>query len=550
MARSPRLSGTPLKSLAQFARTRLGSETLHRVLRKDLGIDALDALPDDLRGDLPLDTRPHPARKPRSPQSENLPVPPQGWAASVTSLTRAYRERRVSPREVVEKAIAEANRLADRTPSVGPIYDFATERALAEADASAERWRRDQPLGAFDGVPWVVKEQMAVEGLARRYGTSFLPATPSERDGTAVARVRAGGAITLGTTPMTEYGMTPNGANARRIMPRNPHATDRFAGGSSTGSGVAVATGLVPFALGADGGGSIRIPAALNGVFGIKPTWGRVSRSGDDCGGTVAHTGPIAGSTLDLAHALESMSGYDPDDPQTFAAPHRVAGSFVTAIARGVKGLVVGVPESEWADATPAVARAGKAALAELEKEGAILTPIDLRLARYALVMGEVIIAGEARAMLRREWREHAGEMTADLQVTFSALDGFSAIDFLETCRLRTGLRREMVRTFLEVDLLALPSTVATAGKVSDADMRTGFLDTSVISGLCRFAFLGNLTGLPALSAPVGVDEDHLPIGLQLMGDAWDEATVFAASAHLERIGVARPRRPIVSVEL
>jgi Asp-tRNA(Asn)/Glu-tRNA(Gln) amidotransferase A subunit family amidase len=279
-------------------------------------------------------------------------------------------------------------------------------------------------------------------------------------------------------------------------------------------------------------------------VFGIKPTWGRVSRAGDISGGTVAHVGPLACSTVDLARALEAMSGHDPDDPQTFAAPYRAEGSFLAALGRGVRGMVVGVPEAEWRDASDAVQRAGRAALTALENEGARLVPIELPLAKHASAIGVVIIACEARAGLRKEWREHADEMGDDLQVSFAALDAFTAVEYLETCRLRTGLRLEMSRAFQQVDLVALPSTVSAAAKVSETDMRSGFLDTKVIDGLCRFAFLGNLTGLPAASAPVGCDASGLPVGLQLMGDAWDEATVLAACAHLERIGVAVPRRP------
>jgi aspartyl-tRNA(Asn)/glutamyl-tRNA(Gln) amidotransferase subunit A len=140
--------------------------------------------------------------------------------------------------------------------------------------------------------------------------------------------------------------------------------------------------------------------------------------------------------------------------------------------------------------------------------------------------------------------------MSDDLQVSFAALDAFTAMEYLDTCRLRTGLRREMAHAFLEVDLIALPSTVGVAAKVSDTDMRTGFLDTKVIDGLCRFAFLGNLTGLPAATMPVGCDATGLPVGLQLVGDAWDEATIFAACAHLERVGAAVPRRPRVTANL
>jgi Asp-tRNA(Asn)/Glu-tRNA(Gln) amidotransferase A subunit family amidase len=549
--RSPRLNGIALRNLARFARTRVGGIALQRVLRGDLKIDRLAALPDELRGDLPLDTNVHPGRPPRSGNGDGLPLPtPQTWASSGASLTAAFRAGKVSPREVAVQAFKEARRLSTLEPSVGPFCELAEEAALAEADASEKRWREGRPIGYFDGVPWAVKEQTAVRGLARRSGTAFIDPSPRPEDATAVARVRAAGAITLGTTPMTEFGMTPNGANSKRKMPRNPHAVGHIAGGSSTGSGVAVATGLVPFALGADGGGSIRIPASINGVFGIKPTWGRISRSGDASGGSVAHLGPIGCSTLDLAHALELMSGVDPNDPQTFGAPRREAGSFVQGVSRGVKGMVIGVPDSEWADASEPVQRAGRAALAALEKEGAVLLPLKLELARYAAAIGYVTIAGEARSLLRNEWRDHADEMGEDLQVSFSALDAFNAMEYLDICRLRSGLRRELARAFGTIDLLALPSTAAPAAKISDTDMASGFIDTKVIDGLCRFMFLGNLTGLPALSAPVGCDVLGLPVGLQLVGDAWDEATIFAAAGHLERIGAAVPRRPRITASL
>lgn len=523
---------------------------LQRVFRAELRIDHLADLGESIRGDIPLDTNAHPGRPPRKHASENLPLPTgHGWAPSLTTLTAAYRSGKVSPREVTKRVLEEAHRLASLEPNMGPLYEYAEEAALAEAAESERRWSEGHPR-LLDGVPWAVKEQTFVRGLARRVGTAFIDPSPAKEDATSVGRVRAMGAITVGSTPMTEFGMTPNGANSKRRMPRNPHDPNHLAGGSSTGSGVAVATGLVPFALGVDGGGSIRIPAAINGVFGIKPTWGRVSRSGDFSGGSVAHVGPLACSTVDLAHALEALAGHDPRDPQTFVAPRREAGSFVSALGRGVKGLVIGVPESEWADASEPVQRAGRAALRALEESGAELVPLRLELAKHAPSIGYVTIACESRAALRSEWIENADEMSDDLQVSFSALDAFGALEYLDICRLRSGLRRELSRAFAAVDLIALPSTVSAAAKVSETDMRTGFLDTKVIDGLCRFMFLGNLSGLPALSAPVGCDAMGLPVGLQLVGDAWDEATIFAAAAHLERLGVAVPRRPRVTASI
>ena len=176
--------------------------------------------------------------------------------------------------------------------------------------------------------------------------------------------------------------------------------------------------------------------------------------------------------------------------------------------------------------------------------------PVTLALARWAAPIGMVVIAAESRADLRKEWRDHAEEMSDDLQITFAALDAFHAVEYLDICRLRTGLRREIAEAFRTVDLLALPTTVSAAAKVSDTDMATGFLDTGVLEGLTRFCFLGNLTGLPALSAPVGVDGFGLPVGLQLVADAWDEATALAAAAHLERIGAAAVRRPRITANV
>jgi len=551
MPRTPRISGAPLRSLARLARTRVGGKALYQALRAELRIDGLNQLPERMRGDVPLDTKPLQARPPRAGQDAGLPVMSRPWGGSGTSgqaLTAAYREGKVSPVQIVERALASARELGAHTPSVGPILEYAAD-ATREAELSAARYREGKALGPLDGVPCAIKEQTAVRGLARRGGTSFLHGTEAA-DATCVARLRAAGALILGTTAMTEYGMSPLGQNASRTMPRNPHATDHVAGGSSTGSGVAVATGIAAFAIGADGGGSIRIPSAMNGVFGIKPTWGRVSRAGDMSTGTVSHVGPLASSPLDLARVLEIIGAPDDADGQTLGAPPIGPGSLERALGRGVRGLRIGVDENEWASTAPAIAKAGREALAALEREGATLVTVDIAHARYAASIGYLSIGVEAFAAVRADWQEHADEMTHDLQVSFASLARVSASDYVNAQRLRAGVRREVRRVLGDVDLLGLPTTATTATRVTDAQMQSGFVDASALDAMCRFAFLANLTGLPAASMPVGRDENGLPIGFQLVGDAWDEATVLAAAAHLERIEVARVERPKFSVRL
>jgi aspartyl-tRNA(Asn)/glutamyl-tRNA(Gln) amidotransferase subunit A len=524
------------------------------MLRKDLRVELLAGLPDALRGDVPLDTRPLQARPPRAgePRDDDRLPPPgdSAWAGTSESFVRAYREGATTPREVMNRALDAARELGARVPSVGPLLDVATAAAIQEADASTARWKAGKPNGPMDGVLFAVKEQTAVRGLPRRSGAPYSDSSPQAEDATCVGRLRAKGAIPVGTTPMTEWGLTPFGCNAHRTMPRNPHSTDCVAGGSSTGSGVAVATGLVPFAIGADGGGSIRIPSALNGVFGIKPTWGRVSRAGDTSTGSVSHVGPLASSTLDLARVLETIGPRDPRDPQTDHAPPLSPGSLERALARGVKGLRIGVEEREWRDASRAISKTCEDALKELEKAGAKVVAVQIPLARFAPAIGVVTIGLEARASLRENWRDHADEMSDDLQVSLTALQALGGVDFVDAMRLRAGLRREAMATFGEVDLLALPTTAVTAVAVTDGEMASGFIDTTLLDGLCRFAFFANLTGLPAGSAPVGKDARGLPVGFQLVGDAWDEATVLAGMGHLERAGVARAERPAAAVEI
>jgi aspartyl-tRNA(Asn)/glutamyl-tRNA(Gln) amidotransferase subunit A len=549
MPSPPRISGRLLKSLATIAKTRAGSALVYRVTRADLRIDELPAIAPQHFGDVPLDNQPIGGRPPRRAENANLPPPAPPWSGTSATRTAAYAAGTTTPVAAVREALAAARALATRRPSVGPMLDFCDDVALREAESSAERWRCGAPLGPLDGVPFAVKEETSVAGLPARAGSDLTDARPATRDATCVARLRAAGAIVTGTTPMTEFGMTPLGFNPKREMPRNPHGDGHVAGGSSTGSAVAVATGMVPFALGGDGGGSIRIPSALCGVFGIKPTWGRVSRHGDVLSGTVGHLGPIASSTLDLARCLEAICGRDDGDPQTAFAPPLVDGSLTRALSRGVRGLRIGVEAGEWADASPAVAEAGRVALRALEREGAVLVDVRLELARYAAPIGYLAIGLEALASCW-EWWTNGAAFNPDLAVSHSALSRATAIEAIQAQRLRTGLRRELARTMLDVDLLALPTTVTTATPVDDGEFGGGFIDPRAIDAMCRFNFLANLTGLPALSAPVGVDAQAMPIGLQLLGDAWDEATVLAAAAHLERIGVSRVVEPRIRVEL
>ena len=544
----PRLSGRTLAATLVLARTKPGAMLFKQLFLKDLRIHELAALPAALLGDVPLDTRARGARAPRQTDG-GLPLPnsPAHHPTCATIAAR-YLSGGATPETIVKQAYESLERLEKGTPYLGPMCDRTEARAHDAAIASTKRYQSKRPLGPLDGIPIVIKEEIGVQGVARRAGSDFESNAPWPEDSTLVDRLVKAGAIVLGTTVMTEYGMTPLGFNPKRRMPRNPHGYDRLAGGSSSGTAAAVATGLVPMGIGSDDGGSIRIPSSLNGVFGIKPTWGRVSRDGDLAGGSVAHVGPIASSTYDLAHALEITAGADERDRQTFGSPEIVAGEFTGACMRSIKGLRIGVDKNLWRDASPEVERACEQALLALEREGAVRVSISTKVAPFAAPIGYLAIGPEALAACRSFFVNSREQFTPDLELSFAVLNELGLNDYMFAARLREGLRLEMVRQFADIDVLALPATLSTAPKATDAEMTGGLVDSVALDALCRPNFLGNLTGLPALSAPVGQDSDGLPIGLQLIGDAWDEATLLSLSAELERLGVARAPKPRTSV--
>jgi aspartyl-tRNA(Asn)/glutamyl-tRNA(Gln) amidotransferase subunit A len=548
-----RISGRALRALVTAVRRTPARYVMARVLRQQLGIDGVRALGDDARADLPQTTAPLRARSDHGRPSAELGTSVErGPPNTALAYAAAYRERRAEPEEVVRRALAAARALAARTPSLGPLLEYDEARALVAARDSAERLGRGEARGPLEGVPIAIKEEVDVAGLPTRLGCAWLPRTPAAKDSLAVARLRAHGAIVIGTTPMTEYGLSPLGGNVNRVMPRNPHDPTRLPGGSSSGSGVAVATGIVPVALGANGGGSIRIPACLNGVFGLKPTFGRIPTTGVGLrgGSSVVHLGPLGASSHDLAAFVEAAAGEDAGDVASSFQPPLLAGSLVRALGRGVKGLRIGVDEDEWSAARADVAKPARAALAALEKEGATLVPVRIPLARHAAAIGYLTISLEMLALLALPRRAHMDELGPDLQLVLTNLEAFRPDDYLDGQRLRARLRREVADVLGEVDLLALPTTVTGAPPITDAEASGGFVDPPALDAMCRFSFLANLTGIPAATAPVGVDGDGLPIGLQILGDAWDEAAVLQVLAQLERIGVARALRPKACVDL
>jgi aspartyl-tRNA(Asn)/glutamyl-tRNA(Gln) amidotransferase subunit A len=247
---------------------------------------------------------------------------------------------------------------------------------------------------------------------------------------------------------------------------------------------------------------------------------------------------------------LEATGVADPTDAASRNQPPLRAGSLIAALSRGVRGLRIGIEEQEWVAAGNATATAGRRALHELERAGAELCSIRMPMALHAAPIGYVTFGAESLAALRVARSDHGKLLGLDTQLLVAALGQSGPDDYLDAQRLRETLRAEVAAALSEVDVIALPTTVGTAPTVGHREASRGFVDTAALDQLCRFSFLADLTGTPAGTTPVGVDGDGLPIGLQIVGDAWDEASVLQVLGHLERVGVTRIPRPAIAIDL
>jgi aspartyl-tRNA(Asn)/glutamyl-tRNA(Gln) amidotransferase subunit A len=441
--------------------------------------------------------------------------------AGIAAHRLAYAEGATNPVAVAERFLA-------AQPVGGTINAFVSvdpDALLAEASASAERLAAGTPAGPLEGILVGIKDFFAVRGHLSRGGTSFLAEQP-QTDAEAVRRLRAAGAIVAGKNRTTELGMSPIGVNTSGGSPRNPHDTDRPAGGSSSGAGAALAAGMVPLALGTDGGGSVRIPPALCGVMGLKPTFDRIPLRGEMNVGwwSVDHAGPMARCVDDLADAYAVLADVPRPD-----------------LAGGWDDLRVGVDWDWWGQPSRAVDQACRPVAEGLDPKAVTIEHLDLvRVAEY------VTIGAEVAAAMYDELRDHPERFGLDVQANLQSSLAIPAVDYLRAQQARTLIDRAFAAVFAEVDLLVTPTTACTAPKLPDSVWRDGFLDEPLLRKLTEYTFAANLIGIPAVTVPVGTDPDGMPIGLQLMAPRGREDVVLRAAAALERDGAVRVPRPAV----
>ncbi|MFC8421272.1 amidase [Streptomyces sp. NPDC057236] len=441
----------------------------------------------------------------------------QPFELSLTEASRAVRARELSPVELTESVLA---RIAAVEGRLGAYVTVAADAALAAAVRAEREISGSGPRGPLHGIPMALKDLIDAEGMPTTASSHVRAGHVAERDSRVAERLGAAGAVLLGKTHTHEfaYGLT---------TPQTNNAWDhsRVAGGSSGGSAVAVAAGGATFAMGTDTGGSIRVPAALNGVVGLKPTYGLVPRTGvTSLSWSLDHVGPLTRTVQDVALVLSAIAGHDPRDPASVSGP--VPDRFPGGDLRGLK---VGVPRNHYFDRiTPEVEESVRGAIERLAELGAELVDVEIPMARYVQAVQWGLMVPEATAYHERSLRATPDLYAADVRILLEAGELTSAGDYLRAQRARTMMRDAWARMFDGIDVLAAPTVPMTAAEAGQEAVEWADGTTEAVSdSYVRLCAPANITGVPALTLPVGHDRAGLPIGMQLMARPFHDATVL-----------------------
>src|SRR6266699_2440794 len=443
---------------------------------------------------------------------------------TIESLVAALRARRISAVEITDECLARIDRLNPVLRAFITVDADGARRAAKERDGELAAGRARGPL---HGVPMAWKDLCASPGLPTSCGTRTRDYFVSERPCTAVARLVAAGAITLGKTNMTELALGPFGDNAHHGHVQNPWRNGHCSGGSSSGSGSAVAAGLALGALGSDTGGSIRLPAACCGIVGLKPTYGRVSRAGAmPLSWSMDHIGPMAWTVRDVAILLQVIAGRDRADETS--SRHAVP-DYLARLEEGVARLRVGIPEGYFFHGVDAEIAAGVRQTGRLLDElGAHVSEVKVPDPQALLDIAMLITRSEASTLHARIARERPHELQPMVRARLEVGFGISAYDYLQALRLRARLTRSFIRdVFSEVDVLLTPTIPEPAPAREPLKALTADEFNVRAGNFSRLTRPFNAYGLPALSVPCGQSKLGLPLAFQLVGRPFDEALLL-----------------------
>jgi aspartyl-tRNA(Asn)/glutamyl-tRNA(Gln) amidotransferase subunit A len=459
--------------------------------------------------------------------------------ASAAELADRIRTRDLSPVTVVDDVLARIERSGVLNAFITVTTDAARAQAAeAEREIAAGRYR-----GPLHGIPVSLKDLVDTQGIRTTCGSRILADHVPSWDATVAARLRGAGAVLLGKAALHEFafGVTTN--NPHYGPTRNPWRLDRIPGGSSGGSGAAVAAGLGPVSIGTDTGGSIRIPAALCGVVGLKPTYGRVSRHGVfPLSWSLDHVGPLTRTVLDAALVLQAIAGPDPSDPSTLG---QTVPDFSAGLGKPLTGVRVGILADEYhGEMADDVRVQFRAAVDVLARLGLVLEDVEFPRAGEARTAATTILYAEAASVHERWLIDRAGEYGADTLALLRQGTFLTATQYLRAQRVRTLIADEMAQLMRRYTALVSPTIPTVAPAIGQPTVTLGVRPTDARGAMTRLVRLINFVGLPAITVPCGVGAEGLPVGLQIVGRSMDEPTMLAIAHAYEQATAWHTRRP------
>jgi aspartyl-tRNA(Asn)/glutamyl-tRNA(Gln) amidotransferase subunit A len=463
--------------------------------------------------------------------------------ASASQIAARVMQRELTARQVTEEFLARIETLQPRLNCFTQILsDIAFQQAARVDDAI----RSGRGAGPLAGVPVAVKDIVDVAGVTTTSASHRWLHRHAETDAVLAERLRRAGAILIGKTNLHECAFGVTNINPHYGPVRNPWDPTRIPGGSSGGSAAAVAAGLCAGAVGTDTGGSIRIPASLCGVAGIKPTYGLVPLDGVvPLAWTLDHAGPLARTVRDAALLLDVMAGTEGDDARSLVRALDAAGPPSGRGAGGTRVVRVGIPRKFfWERLEVEIETSATAALQTLRNLGASLRDVEVPYASYAGSAVSVILSAEATAFHEQHLRTHPAEYGEDVRTRLERGFFLSGTDYITALRAQGFLHREFLRAFEKADVLVMPTTQAAGSPIDDDPESASSTSLAMSVQLTRFTNPFNLTGFPALSLPCGFTKQGLPVGLQIVGRPRDEALVLRVGEAYESATEWHTRRP------
>ena len=460
---------------------------------------------------------------------------------SLAEAARLVEEKEVSPVDLVESSLERITAVDERLKAYIAVYE---DEARQVAKACETMIVAGHKLGPLHGIPVALKDNIGLKGLRTTAGSKVLADWIPEEDATVAARLKGAGAVVIGKTNMHEFAWGGTSANPHYGFVRNPWNTDRFPAGSSGGSGAAVAALLCYGALGTDTGGSIRLPSAINGIVGIRPTIGRVSNHGViPLAWSMDTVGPMARTVEDCAIMFGAVAGHDPKDAGSAAVP---VADYTADLGRGVQGIRIGiVPGYFFSHLQPPVHDAVRGALGVLEELGASVVDVEIGHIHGNISAQLTVESCEPSTYHQRWLRERPEDYGDDVRLLLEIGEMHFATHYIQAQRYRGLLRQEFMEAFKDVDVFICPALPFTATRVGEMSVviENG-VEEDMLAAIMQFTGVPSLTGLPSLAVPCGYDDEGLPVGMQIIGRPFDETTLFRVGAAFQGASEFHMRAP------